>query len=74
MASGVLDCGQESCQAPGGLLSVCVATQCPDTDLVTCLTGACRNPLEAYLSCQDAFVRDGSCDDHFTDCGVAFGG
>lgn len=74
VASGVLDCGQDSCQVPGGLLSVCVANQCPDTDLVTCLAGPCRNPLETYLSCQDAFVRDGSCDDRFTDCGVAFGG
>jgi hypothetical protein len=72
VATGVLDCGADACQGPGGALAACVAATCPDSDLTACLAGPCRSGLEAYLSCQDPNVRDGTCNPHLTDCDVVF--
>ena len=73
VADGVLDCGADSCQLPGLGLVSCAETLCQGLDTITCLGGPCREELEAYLSCQDPNVRDGSCDPWLEACEVSFG-
>lgn len=69
-ASGVLACAAEACGLPFATATACVAS-CPD-GLIDCLLDTCRDDFAAYLGCQDAQVRDGTCNPHLEECGVAF--
>lgn len=63
-------CADPSCLAPLATLGACLKG-CGGGQL-GCIVGACRTQTEAYLACQDPFVRDGDCDAALASCGVTW--